>query len=336
MEESTMERYEPKMTVKETQQAIKKIKVYFEHELAARMNLTRVSAPMFVMEQTGLNDNLNGVERPVAFSARHMEEAGKIEIVHSLAKWKRMALKKYDFSFGEGLYTNMNAIRRDEVLDEIHSIYVDQWDFEKIISPYERSVDYLKHQVDIIYSIFLDLEKKLHADYPHLIPQLPPEITYITSQELLDLYPGLTTKERERAFVRENKAIFIIGIGAPLSNGLPHDGRAPDYDDWSLNGDLIFYNSILDDALELSSMGIRVDPDTLTHQLIARGMEDRSHLPFHQALLAGELPLTYGGGIGQSRICQFLLHKYHIGEVQCSIWPQAMIDELAQKGIDLL
>lgn len=331
-----MEQYEPKMTVKETQKAIKKIKVYFETELAHRMNLTRVSAPMFVMEQTGLNDNLNGVERPVSFSARHMEEAGNIEIVHSLAKWKRMALKKYDFSFGEGLYTNMNAIRRDEELDEIHSIYVDQWDFEKVISPYERSLDYLKSQVEIIYSIFLDLEKKLYADYPHLVPQLPPAITYITSQELYDLYPDLPTKERERAFVREKKAIFIIGIGGLLSHGEPHDGRSPDYDDWTLNGDLIFYNSVLDDALELSSMGVRVDPEKLTEQLKIRGMEERAGLPFHKALLANELPLTYGGGIGQSRICQFLLRKYHIGEVQCSIWPQDMIDRLAEKGIELL
>lgn len=331
-----MERYEPKMTVKETQKAIKKIKVYFETELAERMNLTRVSAPMFVVGQTGLNDNLNGVERPVAFSALHMEEAGTIEIVHSLAKWKRLALKKYDFTFGEGLYTNMNAIRRDEVPDEIHSIYVDQWDFEKVISSYERSIDYLKSQVDIIYSIFLDLEQKLHRDYPHLIPQLPQEMTYITSQELLDRYPDLTAKERERTIVREKKAVFIIGIGAPLSNGEPHDGRAPDYDDWSLNGDLLFYNSVLDDALELSSMGIRVDEEVLTRQLKARGMEERAHLPFHRALLAGELPLTYGGGIGQSRICQFLLHKYHIGEVQCSIWPESMIHELASRGIELL
>lgn len=331
-----MERYQPKMTVKETQKAIKKIKVYFETELAERMNLTRVSAPMFVTGHTGLNDNLNGVERPVAFSALHMEEAGTIEIVHSLAKWKRQALKKYGFSFGEGLYTNMNAIRRDEVPDEIHSIYVDQWDFEKVISPYERSVVYLKAQVDTIYSIFLDLEKKLFKDYPYLVPQLPDSITYITSQELLDLYPTLSSKERERTFVRDKKAIFVIGIGGLLSNGEPHDGRAPDYDDWSLNGDLIFYNSILDDALELSSMGIRVDEERLKAQLKERGMEDRAQFPFHRSLLAGELPLTYGGGIGQSRICQFLLHKFHIGEVQCSIWPEDMITRLAGKGIELL
>lgn len=331
-----MEKYEPKMTVKETQKAIKTIKVYFETELANRMNLTRVSAPMFVIEKTGLNDNLNGTERPVAFSALNLEEAGNIEIVHSLAKWKRVALKKYDFTFGEGLYTNMNAIRRDEVLDEIHSIYVDQWDFEKIISPYERSLDYLKAQVDIIYSVFLDLEQKLYRDYPYLLPCLPDEITYITSQELLDLYPGLTSKERERSFVRDKKAIFVIGIGGPLSNGEPHDGRAPDYDDWALNGDLIFYNSILDDALELSSMGIRVDESTLTKQLAARGMTERSDLPFHRALLAGELPLTYGGGIGQSRICQYLLRKYHIGEVQCSLWPDKMVAELSARGIELL
>ena len=331
-----MEKYTPKMTVKETQKAIKTIKVYFETELANRMNLTRVSAPMFVIEKTGLNDNLNGVERPVSFNALNLQEAGNIEIVHSLAKWKRVALKKYGFTFGEGLYTNMNAIRRDEVLDEIHSIYVDQWDFEKIISSYERSIDYLKAQVDIIYSVFLDLEKKLYQEYPYLLPGLPDAITYVTSQELLDLYPGLSSKERERCFVRDKKAIFVIGIGAPLSSGEPHDGRAPDYDDWELNGDLIFYNSVLDDALELSSMGVRVDEESMKRQLIARGQEERSELPYHKALLAGELPLTYGGGIGQSRICQYLLRKYHIGEVQCSIWPETMIAELFAHGIELL
>ncbi len=328
--------YTPKMTVKETQEAIKKIKVYFESELAARLNLTRVSAPMFVPSDSGLNDSLNGIERPVSFAAPGLEGLGDIEIVHSLAKWKRMALKKYDFTFGEGLYTNMNAIRRDEKLDEIHSIYVDQWDFEKVISPYERSVEYLKSQVDIIYSVFLDLEQRLCRDYPHLKPQLPEAMTYITSQELLDLYPELSAKERERRYAKEKKAIFIIGIGGPLSTGLPHDGRAPDYDDWELNGDLIFHNAVLDDALELSSMGIRVDEEVMKKQLKARGQEDRQALPFHKSLLAGELPLTYGGGIGQSRICQFLLQKYHIGEVQCSIWPEAMIARLAERGIELL
>lgn len=331
-----MEKYISKMTVKETQKAIKKIKVYFESELAARLNLTRVSAPMFVPRSSGLNDSLSGVERPVTFAAPDLGDLGDIEIVHSLAKWKRMALKKYDFTFGEGLYTNMNAIRRDEVLDEIHSIYVDQWDFEKVISPYERSVDYLKSQVDIIYSVFLDLEQKLYREYPHLEPQLPESISYITSQELYDLYPDLPSKERERRYAREKQAIFIIGIGGPLSSGQPHDGRAPDYDDWDLNGDLIFFNSVLDDALELSSMGIRVDEEALKRQLEARGEQARAELPFHRSLLAGELPLTYGGGIGQSRICQFLLQKFHIGEVQCSIWPEAMISELASRGIELL
>lgn len=331
-----MERYEPKMTAKETQKAIKKIKMYFETELAARLNLTRVSAPMFVPAGSGLNDSLNGVERPVTFSALDLSDHGDIEIVHSLAKWKRMALKKYGFTFGEGLYTNMNAIRRDETLDEIHSIYVDQWDFEKVITPQERSLEYLKNQVNIIYSIFLDLEQKLHRDYPHLPPKLPQEITFITAQELLDRYPEMTAKERENAYVRDKGAIFIIGIGAPLSNGKPHDGRAPDYDDWNLNGDLIFYNPVLENALELSSMGIRVDEETLLKQLKAKGEESRAELPFHRSLLAGELPLTYGGGIGQSRICQFLLQKYHIGEVQCSIWPQSMLTELAGKGIELL
>lgn len=331
-----MEQYLPKMTVKETQKAIKTIKVYYESELAARLNLTRVSAPMFVPRASGLNDSLSGVERPVTFTAPDLSDLGDIEIVHSLAKWKRLALKKYNFTFGEGLYTNMNAIRRDETLDEIHSIYVDQWDFEKVISPYERSVEYLKSQVDIIYSIFLDLEQTLYREYPHLEPRLPDNITYITAQELYDLYPDIPSKERERRFAKEKKAIFIIGIGGPLSSGQPHDGRAPDYDDWDLNGDLIFYNDVLEDALELSSMGIRVDEQALKKQLAARGEESRSELPFHRSLLAGELPLTYGGGIGQSRICQFLLQKYHIGEVQCSIWPQNMVSELSSRGIELL
>ncbi len=328
--------YKPNMTVKETQKAIKLIKVFFETELAERLNLTRVSAPLFVPGSTGLNDNLTGVERPVQFDALNMPELGTIEIVHSLAKWKRKALKDYGYTFGEGLYTNMNAIRRDETPDEIHSIYVDQWDFEKVISDYERSIEYLKSQVDIIYSVFKDCEEMLYKRYPFLDPILPESITYLTTEELRQKYPDMTPKERERVASKEYGALFLIGIGKELGDGKIHDGRAPDYDDWDLNGDLLFYNPVLDDVIELSSMGIRVDEEALLKQLKIKNQEFKLELPFHSALIKGELPLTYGGGIGQSRICQILLRKYHIGEVQCSVWPQEMIAELKEKGIELL
>ncbi len=328
--------YKPNMTIKETQKAIKLIKVFFERELTDRLNLTRVSAPLFVPANSGLNDTLNGVERPVAFDALNMPELGHIEIVHSLAKWKRKALKDYGFSFGEGIYTNMNAIRRDEVPDEIHSIYVDQWDFEKVISPYERSLDYLKSQVDIIYTIFRDCEIMLHERYPFLEPILPDTITYMTTEELRQRYPQMSPKQREREAVLEHHALFLIGIGRALGDGELHDGRAPDYDDWDLNGDLLFYNPVLDDVMELSSMGIRVDGEALLKQLKIRGEENKTSLPFHAALIKGELPLTYGGGIGQSRICQILLRRYHIGEVQCSLWPEEMIESLRREGIHLL
>ena len=328
--------YKPNMTIKETQKAIKLIKVFFERELTDRLNLTRVSAPLFVPASSGLNDTLNGVERPVAFDALNMPELGHIEIVHSLAKWKRKALKDYGFSFGEGIYTNMNAIRRDEVPDEIHSIYVDQWDFEKVISPYERSLDYLKSQVDIIYTIFRDCEIMLHERYPFLEPILPDTITYMTTEELRQRYPQMSPKQREREAVLEHHALFLIGIGRALGDGELHDGRAPDYDDWDLNGDLLFYNPVLDDVMELSSMGIRVDGEALLKQLKIRGEENKTSLPFHAALIKGELPLTYGGGIGQSRICQILLRRYHIGEVQCSLWPEEMIESLRREGIHLL
>lgn len=328
--------YKSNMTIKETQKAIKLIKVFFERELTDRLNLTRVSAPLFVPANSGLNDTLNGVERPVAFDALNMPELGHIEIVHSLAKWKRKALKDYGFSFGEGIYTNMNAIRRDEVPDEIHSIYVDQWDFEKVISPYERSLDYLKSQVDIIYTIFRDCEIMLHERYPFLEPILPDTITYMTTEELRQRYPQMSPKQREREAVLEHHALFLIGIGRALGDGELHDGRAPDYDDWDLNGDLLFYNPVLDDVMELSSMGIRVDGEALLKQLKIRGEENKTSLPFHAALIKGELPLTYGGGIGQSRICQILLRRYHIGEVQCSLWPEEMIESLRREGIHLL
>lgn len=326
--------YKPTMTLKETQKAIKLIKVFFEHELSERLNLTRVSAPLFVEKGTGLNDDLNGIERPVAFDI--LDSGKEVEIVQSLAKWKRKALKDYEFSLGEGLYTNMNAIRRDEKLDHIHSIYVDQWDWEKIIGEGDRNLETLKDTVCIIYSIFKDAELLLAKKYPFLKPQLPEAITFITAQDLYEKYPDKSAKERESAFAKETGAFFLIGIGDHLTSGERHDGRAPDYDDWSLNGDLLFYNAVHDEVLELSSMGIRVDKETLLAQLKKSEKEDRTSLPFHSLLLEGKLPQTMGGGIGQSRICQFLLKKYHIGEVQSSIWPEEMRSELALKNISLL
>ena len=331
-EETTM--YQSTLTIKETQKAIKLIKVFFERELSERLHLTRVSAPLFIEKGNGLNDDLNGIERPVSFDILHTGK--EVEIVQSLAKWKRKALMDYEFTLGEGLYTNMNAIRRDETLDAIHSIYVDQWDWEKIIGEGERTLDTLKDTVSIIYSIFKDAEILLYKTYPHLKPQLPESLSFITSEELLLKYPGLTSKERERAYAKETGAFFLIGIGDLLSSGERHDGRAPDYDDWSLNGDLIFYNEVHDDALELSSMGIRVDKNALLYQLEAAKKEDRKGLIYHSLLLEGKLPQTIGGGIGQSRICQFLLRKYHIGEVQSSIWPEDMRLDLMKQNIHLL
>lgn len=322
------------LTLRETQEAIKLIKVFFEEALSARLNLTRVSAPLMVEKGSGLNDDLNGVERPVSFDLLHTGK--EVEIVQSLAKWKRKALKEYEFTLGEGLYTNMNAIRRDETLDAIHSIYVDQWDWEKIIGEGDRTISTLQDTVRILYGIFLDAELLLQKTYPKIRPILPKNISFITAEALLQKYPSLSAKERERAYAKETGAFFLIGIGDPLSSGVPHDGRAPDYDDWTLNGDLIFYNPLHDDALELSSMGIRVDPMALARQLHVSGQEKKRTLPYHEALLKGTLPLTMGGGIGQSRICQFLLQKAHIGEVQSSIWPEEMRTALAKEGIYLL
>lgn len=322
------------LTLRETQEAIKLIKVFFEEALSARLNLTRVSAPLMVEKGSGLNDDLNGVERPVSFDLLHTGK--EVEIVQSLAKWKRKALKEYEFTLGEGLYTNMNAIRRDETLDAIHSIYVDQWDWEKIIGEGDRTISTLQDTVRILYGIFLDAELLLQKTYPKIRPILPKNISFITAEALLQKYPSLSAKERERAYAKETGAFFLIGIGDPLSSGVPHDGRAPDYDDWTLNGDLIFYNPLHDDALELSSMGIRVDPMALARQLHVSGQEKKRTLSYHEALLKGTLPLTMGGGIGQSRICQFLLQKAHIGEVQSSIWPEEMRTALAKEGIYLL
>lgn len=328
--------YQQKFSQKEIQKAIKLIKVFFETELGNRLNLTRVSAPLFVSQNTGLNDNLNEVERPVMFDVLHIADAGTVEIVHSLAKWKRMALGKYDFEVGEGLYTNMNAVRRDETPDNIHSIYVDQWDFEKVITREERHLDYLKSQVNLIFSVFKDCELKLIKQYPFLNKKLPEQVYFISSEELLQRYPNLTPKQRERELVKEHGAIFVFQIGKKLSNGQVHDLRAADYDDWELNGDLIFYNAVLDDALEMSSMGIRVDAESLLKQLDEKNQRFKTDLPFHKALLEDQLPLTYGGGIGQSRMCLFLLECLHIGEVQCSLWPTEMVEELKAQGVHLL
>lgn len=329
------EGYKPKLNLRETEVAIKKLKDYFEEALAYELYLTRVSAPILVKPRTGLNDNLNGVERPVSFDILD-DNYEIVEIVHSLAKWKRMALGRYEFGVDEGLYTDMNAIRRDEELDNVHSIYVDQWDWEKVITKEMRNEECLKQTVKRIYRAFLRTEKFICNEYPELEMWLPEEITFITSQELLDLYPTLTAKERENKICEEKKAVFIMKIGDVLSNGEKHDGRAPDYDDWALNGDILFWNPLLGCAFELSSMGIRVDEESLMRQLEKSGCEDRKDLPFHQDILNRELPYTIGGGIGQSRICMYFLQKAHIGEVQASIWPDEMHRACEQGNIALL
>ena len=326
--------YKNSLSVIETQQAIKDLKDFFENRLGEMLQLTRVSSPLFVLPETGTNDNLNGVENPVSFEVPYLNKDA--EIVHSLAKWKRMALKKYGFPVGRGLYTDMNAIRKDEELDNLHSLYVDQWDWELVIAKEDRTMDTLKEVVRDLFEVFKETEEHVHEIYPEVGCELPEEITFITSQELLDMYPHLTPKEREDAIVKEKKAVFLMQIGKTLSDGKKHDGRSPDYDDWDLNGDILFYNSVLDQAIELSSMGIRVDEDALERQLKAAGCEDRKELDYHKALLAGKLPYTIGGGIGQSRICMFFLNKAHIGEVQVGIWPEKMIEECSEAGIELL
>ncbi|MGI6586119.1 MAG: aspartate--ammonia ligase [Lutisporaceae bacterium] len=323
------------LSIRETEVAIKIIKDFFEAQLAKKLNLTRVSAPLFVEKATGLNDNLNGIERPVSFDALSMKDA-ELEIVQSLAKWKRTALLRYGFSPGEGLYTDMNAIRRDEVLDNLHSIYVDQWDWEKIILKSERTPETLKAVVKTIYSVFKDTEKLISRRYPQFKPALPEEIFFITAQELEDMYPDKTPKERENLITKDKGAVFLMQIGARLKSGIRHDGRAPDYDDWSLNGDILFWYPVLQCAFEMSSMGIRVDEEALVHQLEIAGCTDRKELPYHSSLLKGELPYTIGGGIGQSRICMFFLKKAHIGEVQASIWPEEIIRLCEKRNIKLL
>ncbi|OFI01510.1 aspartate--ammonia ligase [Clostridium acetireducens DSM 10703] len=327
--------YTVKLNLKQTQIAIKQIKNFFEENLAKELNLTRVTAPMCVKSDSGLNDNLNGVERPVAFTIKGDGEA-QSEIVHSLAKWKRLALYRYNFKIGEGLYTDMNAIRRDEDLDNIHSIYVDQWDWEKVIRKQDRNETTLKNIVKNIYKVFKLTEDYLYELYPFLGKILPENIFFITSQELEDMYPNLSPNDREHEITKEKKAVFLMKIGDTLKSGEKHDGRAPDYDDWQLNGDILFWNPVLEMAFELSSMGIRVDEDALCRQLKLTGCEERKNLPFHKLLLEGTLPYTVGGGIGQSRICMFFLRKAHIGEIQSSIWPEDMIKECAKNGIELL
>ena len=328
------EGYRPALTVRETEHAIKKIKDRFELELAAELNLYRISAPLYVTPESGLNDNLNGVERPVSFDIR--ETGRTVEIVHSLAKWKRLALKKYGFRPGEGIYTDMNAIRRDEDLDNLHSVYVDQWDWEVILTPENRNIETLKNIVRGIYSALRRTEEYICGIYPRLKPSLPERIHFVTTAQLEERYPALSPREREDAITRELGAVFLMGIGGRLASGTVHDGRAPDYDDWNLNGDILLYYPLLARAFEISSMGIRVDAQTLASQLKAAGCEERSELPFHRALLEGRLPQTAGGGIGQSRLCMFLLQKAHIGEVQASVWPEEMTRLCHENHIDLL
>lgn len=337
-------KYTLKLLPETTEVAIQQIKESFQKELAKALNLRRVTAPLFVLSGTGINDDLNGVEHPVSFS---IDAIGgqKAEVVHSLAKWKRMKLGAYDIAPGYGLYTDMNAIRTFEDLDNLHSLYVDQWDWEKTIRKEDRNLEYLKETVRKIFAAVKKVEAQIYERFPHITPWLPEEVTFIHSQELLDKYPNLTPKERENEAAKEYGAVFIIGIGAPLTDGKPHDGRAPDYDDWispneegyqGLNGDLILWNPILESGFELSSMGIRVSPESLRAQLKERGCQERENFDFHKSLLSGELPLSIGGGIGQSRLCMYLLQKAHIGEVQASIWPSDQIEACRAHNIHLL
>ena len=330
--------------VENTEKAIKSVKDMFQDNLSAQLALLRVTAPMVVLSGMGLNDDLNGVERPVGFPIKDMAEQ-RAEVVHSLAKWKRIKLAQMNVQPGRGIYTDMNALRPDEELDNIHSIYVDQWDWEKVIPREQRTLDYLKKTVRRIYEAIKVTENKLYVEFPQIEPMLPEDVFFIHSEELLKMYPGLTSKERENAIVKEHKAVFVIGIGGNLSDGQPHDSRAADYDDWTtvnadgyagLNGDLLLWNPVLESAFEISSMGIRVDEEALRSQLELRGETYKSQLMYHKMLLDGSLPYTIGGGIGQSRLCMFLLRKAHIGEIQSSIWPDEMRSECLEAGIDLV
>lgn len=327
--------YTSALSIKDTQHAIKYIKDHFERQLAKQLNLTRVSAPLFVRPNSGLNDNLNGVERPVTFGIKNLDEE-QVEVVHSLAKWKRMALKKYGFVYGEGLYTDMTAIRRDEEFDNLHSLYVDQWDWEKVILKDERNVDTLKSVVRSIYQALKDTEHYIADKYSYIEEILPEEIAFVTTQELENMWPDATPKERENNICKMKKAVFLMKIGGKLLSGERHDGRAPDYDDWELNGDILLYYPVLDSAFEISSMGIRVDEDSLASQLKLAGCEERAELPFQKAILNKELPYTIGGGIGQSRMCMYFLRKAHIGEVHSSVWPEEMTEEALKAGIQIL
>lgn len=337
-------RYKRKLLTETTEIAIKQIKDEFQIALADALKLRRVTAPLFVEAGTGLNDDLNGIEHAVSFTVDAMNGC-RAEVVHSLAKWKRAKLAAYDIAPGFGIYTDMNAIRTFEDLDNLHSLYVDQWDWEKSIKPSDRNLDYLKATVRDIYRAIKQTEEKIFQIYPHITPTLPDEIAFVHAQELLDRYPGLDAKQREAEAAKEHGAVFIIGIGGDLSDGKPHDGRAPDYDDWStpnddgykgLNGDIILWNTVLDIPFEISSMGIRVSPESLERQLDLRGCPERRELAFHSALLNGEYPASIGGGIGQSRLCMFILQKAHIGEVQASLWPKEQIEACRQAGIELL
>lgn len=337
-------KYKRKLLPETTEVAIKDIKVAFQEKLANALNLRRVTAPLFVLSGTGLNDDLNGVESPVSFNIQCMGDR-RAEVVHSLAKWKRTKLGAYDIAPGYGLYTDMNAIRACEELDNLHSLYVDQWDWEQAINPEDRNLDYLKNTVEKIYNAVRETELMIYRQFPHITPILPEKIKFIHSEELLQEYPNLDSKNREAEIAKKYGAVFIIGIGNKLSNGEPHDGRAPDYDDWitpnsdgyvGLNGDMIFWNPILQCPFELSSMGIRVQPESLMAQLKERGCEERAKFKFHQSLINGELPASIGGGIGQSRLCMFILQKAHVGEVQASIWPEEQIAQCATAGIELI
>ena len=326
--------YKMPLSVYEMQRAIEFIKSNFQTNLSNALNLRRVSAPLFVEETSGLNDNLNGVERPVGFDIPDVGVNG--QVVHSLAKWKRLALKRYEFNTGKGLVTDMNAIRRDEELDNLHSVYVDQWDWEKVIDRSDRNIDYLKRTVRDIVNAVTETADALNIAFPSLHNRLPREVFFLTTQELEDKYPDLTPKERENAVCREHGVVFLMQIGKTLKSGIKHDGRAPDYDDWELNGDILYWNELLGRAFEISSMGIRVDPESLDRQLTLSGCDDRRALPFHKMLLNGELPLTMGGGIGQSRVCMLLIGTAHIGEVQVSLWDEETRRVCEEKGILLL
>lgn len=328
--------YQPTLTVRQTEEAIKYIRDTFQDELSKELGLTRVSAPLFVTKSSGLNDDLNGTEEPVHFTMASQGEDDEIQVVHSLAKWKRMALGQYGFGMHEGLYTNMNAIRKDEELDNLHSAYVDQWDWEKVIAKEERNVNTLKEHVENIFKVIKHMEHEVWYKYPQAVNHLPDQIHFVTSEQLLDIYPDLTPKERENAIAKELGCVFVMKIGAVMADGQKHDGRAPDYDDWNLNGDILFWYEPLEQALEISSMGIRVDAESLHAQLETENCLEREQLPYHQAVLNEKVPFTIGGGIGQSRLCMLLLGKAHVGEVQASLWPEDMVQTCETNNIHLL